>query len=282
MDIVYPYDLASFDNPQGFGPETIEGQIPGSPELPQTPDLRRENPPWTLADVARILLVAIVALVILGAVIIPIAARRLGVPPTSAQITENPRVALPVQTAAYLVVLVFMVATLRVRQLPFWKSVRWNWPWLRWPAYLLAGVVLGFLIEGASAFLPIPKEVPFDKYFTDASGAYLMAVFGITLAPLMEELFFRGFLYPSLNRKLGLALSLVITSLAFAFLHAAQLAHAWAPLFLIFVVGLVLTYTRARTKSVASSFLLHAGYNSTLFILMWLATDHFQHLEKVT
>jgi uncharacterized protein len=281
VDIVYPYDLASFDNSQGLGPETIEGQAAGSPELPQT-DIRRENPPWTLADVLRILLVAVVALIILGAVIVPIAAHRLGVPATSAQITENPRVALPVQTAAYLVVLVFMVAILRVRQLPFWKSIRWNWPGLKWPAYVVAGALLGFLIEGASAFLPIPKEVPFDKYFTDASGAYLMAVFGITLAPLMEELFFRGFLYPSLNRRLGLALSLVITSLMFAFLHAAQLAHAWAPLFLIFVVGLVLTYTRARTKSVASSFLMHAGYNSTLFILMWFATDHFQHLEKVS
>ena len=150
------------------------------------------------------------------------------------------------------------------------------------PAYVVAGALLGFLIEGASAFLPIPKEVPFDKYFTDASGAYLMAVFGVTLAPLMEELFFRGFLYPALNRRLGVALSLVITSLAFALLHAAQLAHAWAPLFLIFIVGLALTYIRARTRSVASSFLLHAGYNSTLFILMWIATDHFRHLERVS
>ncbi len=279
--------MASFDNPQDLGPETIEGQVAGSPELPlpqssPSTTLQRENPPWNFLEVICIFLVAIGALGLLGMIIVPIAAHRLGVPATSPQIIENPRVVLPVQMAAYLIVLAFMVLILRVRQLPFWKSIRWNWPGLRWPAYLVAGVLLGFLIEGASAFLPIPKEVPFDKYFTDASGAYLMAVFGITLAPLMEELFFRGFLYPSLNRKLGLALSLVITSLAFALLHAAQLAHAWAPLFLIFVVGLVLTYTRARTKSVASSFLLHAGYNSTLFILMWLATDHFQHLEKVT
>ena len=285
MDIVYPYDLASFDNPQGLEPETIEGQVAGAPGLPQSvpsTTLQRENPPWNMADIVRILLVAMVALVVLGAVIVPIASRRLGIPATSAQITDNPRVALPVQTAAYLVVLIFMVITLRVRQLPFWKSIHWNWPMLKWPAYIVAGALLGFLIEGASAFLPIPKEVPFDKYFTDASGAYLMAVFGVTLAPLMEELFFRGFLYPALNRRIGVTFSLVITSLAFALLHAAQLAHAWAPLFLIFIVGLALTYTRARTRSVASSFLLHAGYNSTLFILMWIATDHFRHLERVS
>lgn len=276
--------MASFDNPQDLGPETTEGQVAGAAELPKSAPskgLQRENPPWTLADVVRILLVAVVALVVLGAVIVPVAARRLGVPATSAQITENPRVALPVQAAAYVVVLIFMVVTLRVRQLHFWKSIQWNWPGLKWPAYVLGGALLGFLIEGASAFLPIPKEVPFDKYFTDATGAYLMAVFGVTLAPLMEELFFRGFLYPALSRSIGVTLSLLITALAFALLHAAQLAHAWAPLFLIFVVGFVLTYTRARARSVASSFLIHAGYNSTLFALMWFATDHFRHLEKL-
>ena len=230
----------------------------------------------------RILLVAVVSIVILGSVIVPIAARRLGVPVSSTQITENPRVALPVQALAYLAVLIFMAMILRLHQQPFWKSIQWNWPGVKWVGYLVAGVLLGFLIEGASAFLPIPKEVPFDKYFTDATGAYLMALFGVTLAPLMEELFFRGFLYPVLNRRLGLAASLVITALAFSSLHAAQLAQAWAPLFLIFLVGLVLTYARARMKSVASSFLLHAGYNSTLFALMWFATDHFRHLEKMS
>ncbi|HLH05842.1 MAG TPA: CPBP family intramembrane glutamic endopeptidase [Terriglobales bacterium] len=277
--------MDSFDNPQGGPPEAVGQQIAPESQISRPaphPDPWRENPPWTFADVIRILLVAVIALVILGAAIIPIAARRLGVPASSAQITENPRIALPVQALAYLAVLAFMVVILYTRRRPFWESVQWNFPGSRWLAYLLMGMVLGFLIEGASAFLPVPKEVPFDKYFTDATGAYLMAIFGITLAPLMEELFFRGFLYPVLNRRLGLAASLIITALAFSLLHAAQLAHAWAPLFLIFIVGLVLTYARARTHSVASSFLIHAGYNSTLFVLMWFATDHFRHLEKMT
>jgi len=80
VDIVYPYDLASFDNPQGLEPETIEGQVAGAPGLPQSvpsTTLHRENPPWNMADIVRILLVAMVALVVLGAVIVPIAARRL-------------------------------------------------------------------------------------------------------------------------------------------------------------------------------------------------------------
>lgn len=273
------------DNPNGVLPESQQGGVTVSEDTlrnfrPVNPN--RENPPWTFGDVIRILLVAAIALVVLGAVFIPIAARRLGVPISSPQITENPQIALPVQAAAYLVVLLFMVVILRTRHHPFWRTVQWNWPSRRWLGYILAGVILGFVIEGISAFLPIPKEVPFDKYFTSAAGAYWMAAFGVTLAPLMEEMFFRGFLYPVLNRRLGFVLSLTITSIAFSLLHAAQLAHAWAPLLLIFVVGLVLTYTRARVRSVGASFLIHAGYNSTLFALMWFATDHFRHLEKMS
>ena len=52
-------------------------------------------------------------------------------------------------------------------------------------------------------FLPMPKTTPFDQFFERPSDAYLTAVFAVTLGPLMEELFFRGFLYPVLARRTG-------------------------------------------------------------------------------
>jgi membrane protease YdiL (CAAX protease family) len=48
----------------------------------------------------------------------------------------------------------------------------------------------------------------------------------------------------------------------------------------IFLVGVVLTAVRAATKSVASSFLAHVGYNGTLMLLAAWATDGFRHMEK--
>ena len=38
-----------------------------------------------------------------------------------------------------------------------------------------------------------------DSYFHDATSAYIMAIFGVTLAPLMEEMFFRGLLLPDIG-----------------------------------------------------------------------------------
>ena len=41
-----------------------------------------------------------------------------------------------------------------------------------------------------------------DKFFQNRQGAYLMMIFGVAIAPLAEEMLFRGFLYPVLDRWL--------------------------------------------------------------------------------
>jgi len=97
----------------------------------------------------------------------------------------------------------------------------------------------------------------------------------------MEELFFRGFLYPVLARRLGMGAGVFLTALAFGLIHALQLGFAWAPVLLIFLVGTVLTMVRALTQSVAATFVVHAAYNSTLTVLTFIATDGFRHLEKL-
>ena len=97
----------------------------------------------------------------------------------------------------------------------------------------------------------------------------------------MEELFFRGFLYPVLARRLGLPVAVFLTAFAFALLHGAQLMFAWGPVLVIFLVGMVLTMVRARTNSVAASVLIHTAYNGTIAVAMFLATNGFRHLEKL-
>ena len=74
----------------------------------------------------------------------------------------------------------------------------------------------------------------------------------------------------------------MLTAAPFAAIHGAQLGYAWAPILSIFVVGVVFTAMRARMNSVALSFLMHCGYNFALFALLWFASDHYRHLEKVT
>ena len=61
------------------------------------------------------------------------------------------------------------------------------------------GVFTGLAITLAGNFLPMPKAPPILEDLTkSAAGAWTLMAFGVTLAPLTEELAFRGFLLPSL------------------------------------------------------------------------------------
>jgi hypothetical protein len=242
-----------------------------------------DDHPWGIWDLVRIAVVAVIAILLFSIVAMGVAIRSAGpAHAAAADLARDPRVVIAAQFAAYLIVIVYMVSLVRSRGRPFWPAVRWNWPGWTWFGWMALGVALAVIVQSASALLPIPKSLPIERYFRDTLGAWMMAAFGLTFAPLVEELFFRGFMYPALARRLGVVLGVAITSALFAVIHASQLAHAWAPLLLLFLVGAVLTTARARTGSVATTFLIHVGYNATLFTMLYLASDHFRHLEKVT
>jgi membrane protease YdiL (CAAX protease family) len=240
----------------------------------------RENPPWNLWDVLRLALVTIASLGVFSILAMSLAGGGAG-REAAAELAHDPRVVVPAQLAAYLIVIAFMAQMVRLRAGSFWEGIRWNWPATAWPGYLVAGMALAIAVQLASMLLPFPKSLPIEHYFRERVGAWLMALFGISLAPLMEELFFRGFLYPALGRKLGSPLSIALTAAAFASIHAAQLAWAPAPLLIMLAVGLALTLVRARSRSVGATFLMHVGYNATLFALLYIGTEGFRNLEKM-
>jgi membrane protease YdiL (CAAX protease family) len=264
-------------------PVTGEQPPVAGEHTPEIPTINAgEDPPWGIGEVVRIAVVAMIAIGLASMVAVGLALRFAGpLRPSPADLARNARVVVPAQFAAYLVLMGFMAWLVRSRGRPFWSALEWNWPGAKWFGFVALGVALAVLVQSVSALLPIPKSLPIDRYFRDTAGAYMMAVFGLTLAPLVEELFFRGFLYPPLARRWGLTAGVMITAALFAFIHASQLAHAWAPLLLLFFVGVVLTVLRARTRSVATTFLVHVGYNGTLFTMLYIASDHFRHFEKL-
>jgi uncharacterized protein len=239
-------------------------------------------PPWSGWDVLRMVVVAILSIFFFSILAFEIARQiEPGVKPND--LAHNPLVVVPAQVAAYLVLLAFMYALMtHSYNRSFWRGLHWHFPGARWGLYLGGGVALAVAIEAGSNFLPIPKSLPIDEFFRNRTSAWLMAAFGTLLAPLVEELFFRGFLYPVLRRRVGVVFGTAVTALLFALIHESQLAHAWAPLLMLFCVGVALTLTREITDSVAASTLVHAAYNATLFVMVWIATDHFRHLEKIS
>jgi membrane protease YdiL (CAAX protease family) len=238
-------------------------------------------PPWSGWDVAAVLCFTLAAVFLFSTVALGVAHVLTSKQHVSwTDLASSPIVVIGAQVAAYPIVILFMMTLVRNKARErFWQAIRWNWPGPAMLRFLIAGAAFAFAVEFASRWLPIPKSLPVDRFFTDTNGAYMMAAFGITLAPLLEELFFRGMLYPVLRRSVGVGLAILLTAIAFAFIHGAQLGYAWAPLLSIFVVGIVFTVVREKTNSVAASFLMHCGYNLALFATLWVGSDHFRHLE---
>lgn len=373
------------------------------PEIPINPGA--ENPPWSGVDLLLIGLVLVASLFFFSSLSFLIIlhsphSTSSGISPGELSKAPGPLVIVPAMTLAYIAMLASMYGVVKRRyQRPFWQAVAWRWPGDWWMGYMVGGGLLAVGLGLLSRLLPIPKSLPMDRFFQDRQGAFLMMIFGVAVAPFAEEMLFRGFLYPVLDRWLqtlfmtppqirrgcvwilimagwgiiehrlplpesvllavlvflataalflvrsmkpggkpqvvllpgaalvawGLAsrslshppfegvtialvvlasllglismappvaasaagrwgrfLAVLITSGGFAMVHSEQLGQAWGPLLVLFMVGLVLTLTRVVTRSITPGLLVHVGYNLTLFTLLYLGTDHFRHLERMT
>ena len=168
------------------------------------------------------------------------------------------------------------------------------------------GLILSVSVQAISSLVSLPKNIPMDDFFRTPSDIWLIAAFGTLLAPLFEEILFRGFLLPAIaiaydwlslprtpaayeqwrsNNRLtrpSLVFSAVLTSILFAALHGQQTAFTWPVLVLLFCVSLVLSYVRLRLRSVMASTLIHVSYNATIFVFAFIVTGGFRHLDKLT
>ncbi len=195
-------------------------------------------------------------------------------------VAHNAFLLIPIQAIVYALSLGFLYVNVRLYHgVEFWKSIRWNS--LRGglaPRYLLLGCLSAIAIQVASRLAAPKKKLPIDELLSSPGAIYLLAAFGILVAPFIEEVVFRGYLYPVLARAWGVNAGIFGTALLFAAIHMQQLWGGWAQVALILLVGWILTYVRARTGSVLASYLVHLSYNSTIFFLMWLATDFFRKI----
>ena len=189
------------------------------------------------------------------------------------------------QFVVYLAIVGCMAFLVSVRhQTSLFKAIHWNTPDRRRALYaVMTGASLALVADIGEMVLNrwIPQSVPITEYFRDRPSALLLGAFSVLVAPFMEEIVFRGFIYPAFARWMGVLPSIVVTALGFALLHGSQLGYSWALLLVIFVVGVALTVTRVVTKSVATCVIAHMAYNLALFTQTYIQTHGFRHTQGV-
>lgn len=311
----------------GFPEITEAGEAIIGPPLDNTPDALPPDPPTRIPHLGHALLLLLLTVVFLalaqGALLRqPLHAAKLPpvtqtIPQAAPRVQPHPEetVALQPQLAMAAEFLTF-AATLgaawllfpRLWRRPFLTGISWNGDaaWRNGLRLIPLGLVLSFVVQGLSTLVTVPKTLPVDDFFHTAADAWTVTLFGIFVAPVFEEIFFRGFLVPafaiaydwlSLPRnpaareawhssnaltRPALAFSAVLTSVLFGLLHGKQIGFVWPIILLLTGVSLVLTAVRLRFRSVAASTLVHASYNFAVFFSGFVASGGYRHLDKLT
>lgn len=98
-------------------------------------------------------------------------------------------------------------------------------------------------------------------------GAMLVILLAVIVAPVAEEILFRGYAFERLRQAGGPVLAYAVSSLLFALIHGNPSA-----LVLYLFLGLVLARAYHASGSVLTAFVAHALNNAAAFSLLLMAT----------
>jgi uncharacterized protein len=185
---------------------------------------------------------------------------------------------LPVQVVFYSFIYLALFLTFRTRYgRPVFASLGWRRTRFNLAIAALGGPVLALVISGLAAVLRTPQvPSPLDRFLKSPVDLAVVGVLAVTLAPLFEELFFRGFLQPLLSRTFGVLAGILITALVFGLMHAPEYEWAWQYVVAVSVAGAVFGWVRARTNSIIPSTIMHGCYN-LVFVIALVFTKYVKH-----
>lgn len=238
-----------------------------APDITLTQDLRV---PWTWLDVFLLAVIALVGSALFKLLLLGTFAK-FGI--ATAQIAKSPALyglfTLLQQLLITIALLIYLAAQARLNfRLPFWRTIGWR-PLEPGPlpaavqicGWLAAGFVLAFVVQSVTLRFASKTKLPVQALFQDRRVALALMLMAVFVAPAFEETIFRGYVYPVVARSYGMAVGVFGTGILFGLMHAAQLWGGWLQICEIVMVGILLTYARAVSRTVLASFLIHVSYN---------------------
>ena len=159
------------------------------------------------------------------------------------------------------------------RRIP-WKSLgfgKFNWGTLSIGCGLLVASYIIILIHNL-ILNSLGVETQGDeisKLFELLDTPVWFFLVGAILAPLVEEIFFRGFLFQGFRAKYGWIGGILLSSAIFAFAHLDPVS-----LIPTFILGCLLAYLYHRSNSIWPGVILHVLVNSVGLISVYVLTQN--------
>lgn len=143
------------------------------------------------------------------------------------------------------------------------RRTRWlpalGWAALVYVVFWLCAAVYGVLI-GPGPQQDLVTDLKDERSVVVLVGFALMVGF---LAPIAEELFFRGFLYGVLRERLGVGWAAAIAGTVFGVVHVAGTPVRTLGILIVLGVGLCIVYQ--KTNSLLPGMALHSLHNAIAF-----------------
>jgi membrane protease YdiL (CAAX protease family) len=176
------------------------------------------------------------------------------------------------------IVLVELAYLLPVLLIFAWRRI--NWKRLGFGKFDSAtmGLGCGLLIAGYVIILlhnlilfALGVDIQGDaivKMFAELKSPIWIVLVGVVFAPLVEEIFFRGFLFQGFRQKYGWVVATVLSSGIFAAAHLDPVS-----LIPTFILGAVLAYVYHRSNSLWPGIILHFLVNTFGLCAAYAATQ---------
>ena len=178
--------------------------------------------------------------------------------------------------------IVWLVVTNRGRR-PFLKTLGWTWPSNFGPVKCIGLAVLLLIVAVLFTWLFGGAETQLDQIVKSSLKArFVLAFLAVFTAPLVEEIIYRGVMYPAIQRTFGTIWAVLVVSILFAGVHVFQYFNNFAVVSVIAVLSVTLTLVRSRTRSMLPCFVIHLVFNGlqALFLVFQPILEKYANQQK--
>jgi uncharacterized protein len=171
---------------------------------------------------------------------------------------------------AYLLPVIFIFAWRRIH----WKHLRFSkfeWHTLGIGCGLLIGSYVIIILHNALLFLlgVDTQGENIMKLFAELDSPVWFFIVGAIFAPLVEEVFFRGFLFQGFRARYGWITAMLLSAAIFAIAHLDLVV-----LIPTFLLGCLLAYVYHRSNSIWPGIFLHFLVNSLGLLAAYFASNY--------
>ncbi len=230
--------------------------------------------PWGWGEITKALLFIIIGILVVGALVVGIGVATGALPlPEGEGMAAAPLFWLGMLIYGVVALAVYLFAVRRAQG--DWSPLGFGpfgWQWLFMAPVITLTMLFGMGLVNVVFVMPFTGgefENPQIEALTGGSSLSLgelgaLMILVAVVAPIVEELFFRGMLYPVLRRRWSAPIAIAANGFLFALIHVMPILLPG-----LFFVGIVLAWVRERSGSVIPCMVIHALQNGTVLLVIY-------------